>query len=341
MPTIGRIEGGGPTCRLGRYRASDGSLGAELDLDVDRPHVVLVVGKRGTGKSYTLGVVAEALAETRGIAPVVADPMGAFRTLEDGAIPAGVVDPTVSAGAVDPESWCSLLGLDPEAGPGTLLWQAAEESETLAGMETAVEAANVPEETRRAVRNHLKLARSWGVFGRDGPNLTGGEVSVVDLSTVPRRPTNAVVAGVADRLYRGRSSGRIERLPWLVVDEAHVAFDGIAREALRRVATRGRQPGVSLMAATQRPSALPEVAVSQADLLVVHRLTCRADREALARARPSYVAGSFEQRMPTEPGEALVVDDATESVHEIRVRERRTPHGGESPRVAEAFESAE
>jgi hypothetical protein len=108
--------------------------------------------------------------------------------------------------------------------------------------------------------------------------------------------------------------------------------------ALRRLLTRGRGPGVSLVAATQRPAALPDVAVSQADLLVAHRLTARDDREALARARPAYMRDSFDERMPTTVGAALVVDDATESVHAVQVRERRTAHGGASataPREAE------
>jgi hypothetical protein len=105
----------------------------------------------------------------------------------------------------------------------------------------------------------------------------------------------------------------------------------VAETALRTVLTRGRQPGLSLVAATQRPSALPSVAVSQADLLLAHRLTARADLDALSAARPTFLGGSFEERLPANPGEVLLVDDATESVHTVRVRERETSHGGASP----------
>jgi DNA helicase HerA-like ATPase len=145
---------------------------------------------------------------------------------------------------------------------------------------------------------------------------------------------NAVVAGVAARCYEARVTEALARLPWLLVDEAHAFFDGIAASALRRLLTRGRKPGASLVAATQRPSALPPVALSQADVLVVHRLTSRADREALADARPSYMTRSIDDRMPTAVGEALVIDDATETVHTIQVRERQTPHDGDSPRAS-------
>lgn len=35
-----------------------------INLDISFPHVILISGKRGTGKSYSLGVIAEGLLET-------------------------------------------------------------------------------------------------------------------------------------------------------------------------------------------------------------------------------------------------------------------------------------
>ena len=69
---LGRAAGvdAGPSGRLGSYRARDGSEGAPLHLDLDGPHAVSIVGKRGYGKSYTLGVIAESLARADGVAPV-------------------------------------------------------------------------------------------------------------------------------------------------------------------------------------------------------------------------------------------------------------------------------
>ena len=341
---IGRESGEGPTARLGAYRALDGSSGAALEVDLDGPHAALAVGKRGYGKSYTLGVIAEGLARTAGVAPVVVDPMGAFRTLDDPAdgqpVPARVVDdPTVSPGALDPRSWCALVGLSPESGAGGLVWRAAREAETLTGMRSAVEAAEAPVADRRAAANHIALAESWGVFGTEGVDadaLCTGEVTVLDLSGLGRAPMNAVVRAVGEALYRGRVAGTVDRLPWLLVDEAHTFFDGVGEAALETILTRGRAPGVSLALATQRPSAVSEVAVSQSDLLVAHRLTAESDLSALAAARPTYLEGSLAERLPTDPGEAVVVDDATETVHAVTVRERATPHGGGSPTASDA-----
>ncbi|WP_227375528.1 ATP-binding protein [Haladaptatus halobius] len=119
------------------------------------------------------------------------------------------------------------------------------------------------------------------------------------------------------------------------MDEAHVFFDGVVEPALRTIVTRGRRPGVSLVAAAQHPVALPEAAISQSDVLVAHRLTSRPDRDALARTRPAYMRESFADRMPETPGAAVVMDNATESVHAVRIRERRVAHGGGSPSASE------
>ncbi|WP_302081310.1 ATP-binding protein [Salinibaculum rarum] len=343
---LGREAGvdAGPVGRLGAYRALDGSDGAPLYLDVDGPHAALVVGKRGYGKSYTLGVVAEFLARTPGVAPVIVDPMGVFAPMADaedtdGPVPATVVaEPSVAPTALDPRSWCALLGLDPESGAGSLVWRAAQTGDRLPAMRQSIDDADAPTRDRRAAINHLSLAESWGVFDDEGlsaQDLAGHALTVVDVSGLDPAPMNAVVRGIGDVLYRMRVDETVERLPWLLVDEAHAFFDGVARAALERILTRGRAPGVSLVVATQRPSAIPPVAVSQSDILVAHRLTAQTDLDALARARPTYLTTALENQLPSVPGEVVVVDDATETVHTAQVRERQTPHGGDNPRVSD------
>jgi hypothetical protein len=310
---------------------------------------MLVVGKRGYGKSYTLGVIAEELARADGLAPVVIDPMGVFDTLTDAgtqeAVPATVCEhPTVAPDTLDPKSWCALLGLSPESGPGSLVWQAAQGADSIAAMKAAVRETDARDSDSRSAHNHLELADSWGVFDTDGldeATLSSGAVTVLDVSGLDAEPMNAVCRGVADILYHARLTDNIDRLPWLLVDEAHAFFNGVAGSALRLLLTRGRAPGVSLVAATQRPSAIPTVGISQADILVSHRLTATDDLAALEAARPTYLDGDFADRLPAQPGEVLIVDDATETVHAARIRTRETPHGGESPRASELATDAQ
>ncbi|MFP8952957.1 ATP-binding protein [Natrialbaceae archaeon A-arb3/5] len=342
---LGRSEAleAGPSGRLGRYRALDGSHGATLHLDLDGPHAMLVVGKRGYGKSFTLGVIAEALSREPAVAPVIIDPMGVFSTLTAAAdgepVPATVLgEPAISPSSLDPRSWCSLLGLSPESGAGGLVWRAAQDELSLDGMRAHIDSTDAPGPDRRAAINHLELARSWDVFDEDGLTATalcGSEISVVDVSGLDEAPMNAVCRGIAEGLYRARVDGRVRRLPWLLLDEAHTFFDGVAEPALRTILTRGRAPGVSLVSATQRPSAVPPVGISQSDILISHRLTSHTDLDALEHAQPTYMEASLDERMPIAPGEVVVIDDATETVHAAQIRERDTPHGGDSPSASD------
>ena len=69
--------------KMGQYT----SLSNPIYLDVARSHVVLVGGKRGSGKSYSLGVIAEELTllpaeERKNISGLIFDTMGIFWTMK-------------------------------------------------------------------------------------------------------------------------------------------------------------------------------------------------------------------------------------------------------------------
>src|SRR3989344_316493 len=63
------------------------SLSNNLYLDVARSHVILIAGKRGSGKSYSIGVIAEEIANlegetSRNLASLIFDTMGIFWTMK-------------------------------------------------------------------------------------------------------------------------------------------------------------------------------------------------------------------------------------------------------------------
>jgi len=58
-------------------------LGSRVLMDAQFPHVMFICGKRGSGKSYTLGVVAEELARcSSDIGTVIVDPIGIFWSMK-------------------------------------------------------------------------------------------------------------------------------------------------------------------------------------------------------------------------------------------------------------------
>ena len=69
--------------KMGQYT----SLSNKIFMDVIRSHVILVAGKRGSGKSYTLGVIAEELSNlpkevSQNIASLMFDTMGIYWTMK-------------------------------------------------------------------------------------------------------------------------------------------------------------------------------------------------------------------------------------------------------------------
>lgn len=79
----GLIKIGKGYVTMGNYT----SLSNNIFIDVARSHVIMVCGKRGSGKSYTIGAIAEELSNldkevSENIAPIIFDTMGIFWTMK-------------------------------------------------------------------------------------------------------------------------------------------------------------------------------------------------------------------------------------------------------------------
>ena len=131
-----------------------------------------------------------------------------------------------------------------------------------------------------------------------------------------------------------------EKIPmtWLAIDEAHVFLsieNCLSKDILiKQWMRQGRQPGLSLILATQRPSSLDPEVLSHADIIISHRLTAQEDIDALNRVRPTYMhsqMGEAIKRVGEEKGVAIIVDDTSESMHVIKIRPRMSWHAGEEP----------
>jgi len=126
---------------------------------------------------------------------------------------------------------------------------------------------------------------------------------------------------------------------WMFIDEAHLfvpanggslARDVLVNDWLRQ----GRQPGLSLVLATQRPSALHPDVLSQSDIIMCHRLTSNDDITALEKVRPTYMRQGISEsirKMGEDKGVAFIVDDTSEASHVVKMRPRLTWHGGDEP----------
>src|SRR3989344_3124127 len=75
---------------LGRHYVKMGqtvSLSNNVYMDVAKSHVVFIVGKRGSGKSYTMGVIAEGIYDLpdeikKNLSVIMLDTMGIYWTMK-------------------------------------------------------------------------------------------------------------------------------------------------------------------------------------------------------------------------------------------------------------------
>ncbi|MGV8141607.1 MAG: ATP-binding protein [Candidatus Woesearchaeota archaeon] len=208
----------------------------------------------------------------------------------------------------------------------------------------------------------------------------GGQITVLDLSCYATMPNswnikNLVVGLVAEKLFVQRMTVRKDEeyaqihkainlfgdeslkkfdypMVWLVLDEAHeflpVTGKRLATDPLVTILREGRQPGISLILATQQPGKIHTDVMTQADVVIAHRITAKLDTEALGSLMQSYMREGLVQQLddlPREKGAALIFDDSNERMYPIKLRPRFTWHGGEDPsalpKKEEGFEKEE
>jgi hypothetical protein len=152
------------------------------------------------------------------------------------------------------------------------------------------------------------LVADW--LGADRP------VSVLDFSGVPAEASDLAIGLVVRLIFetaiRSREDGIGRRRPvYIVLEEAHRYLGGtatvrMASEAVNRVAREGRKHGVGLLLVTQRPSELPDTALSQVGTIIALRLTNSGDQSTVRTALPDSVSGLADALPSLSTGEAIV-----------------------------------
>jgi len=106
--------------------------------------------------------------------------------------------------------------------------------------------------------------------------------------------------------------------------------DAYRSRAVHAKLAEGRQPGLSLLIASQQPGAVDREVLSQCDLILCHKVTASEDVDSLNRLSHDYMARELKVylRQLNRMGEAVMVDDTKESVGIVQIRPRRSKHGG-------------
>ena len=108
----------------------------------------------------------------------------------------------------------------------------------------------------------------------------------------------------------------------------------LATDPLVTVMREGRQPGISLILATQQPGKIHTDVMTQSDIVLSHRITAQMDTKALGMLMQSYMRKGLTEELDNLPrvkGAAIIFDDTNEKMYPMRVRPRFTWHGGSAP----------
>ncbi|MBR9706547.1 ATP-binding protein [Candidatus Pacearchaeota archaeon] len=387
------------------------SLSNKIWLDVIRSHIILIAGKRGSGKSYNLGVLAEELSNlpsevSSNIAPLIFDTMGIFWTmkyknekdialLDDWGLkaknlPVNVWAPlgffneyesrgipvdkkfALAASELNIEDWISTFNLSMTEPISILIQEAITnlriKDYCIQDIIEEIKRTNHEENTKRAAVSLFNAAKSWKVFANrdDIPTkisdlIEPGKTNILDISVYSSTSSfnvRALIIGLIskklfdqrmlarkkeeiDEIHHGLADDKKEMpLVWLFIDEAHeflpMNTKTPATNALIQILREGRQPGMSLILATQQPGVIHRDVMTQSDIIISHRLTNKNDIEALNEMMQSYLIEGITKSMnhlPDLKGSAIVLDDNSERLYPIRIRPRFTWHGGEAPKA--------
>ena len=220
--------------------------------------------------------------------------------------------------------------------------------------------------------NRFLAAESWGLFSKKGTEIKdlvkGGRVSVIDISAYSHTAgswgiKNLVVGIISKKMLqermiarkleelrdieagssffgfeRDKKTGEEMPLVWILIDEAHefLPREGKtgATDALVQLLREGRQPGISLVLATQQPGEIHKDVITQSDIVISHRITAKKDIDALNDIMQTYMLADIQKyinNLPRMKGSAIILDDNSERIYPMNVRPRFTWHGGEAP----------
>lgn len=282
---------------------------------------------------------------------------------------------TLSTRDVLAEEWCALIDQPLYSPQGHAISACIErfgnDRYSLADMihfiESEANLQGTAEATRNAVVYKLRDVERTKLFSRDGLDLTSllqpGRCNIFMIRDL-RNEDKAIVASIiARQLFRVMGQhharrkvkaffdeqGEVETLPkkvWLFIDEAHIVAPNDrpspAREALVEYVKRGRDAGLSLVLATQQPSAIDDRILSQVNLSFNHRLTFQSDISAAINRVPTKTLANLKIAGATltdfgdmlrllDAGECFVGDHSTSRTIISAIRPRITSHGGYNP----------
>ena len=175
--------------------------------------------------------------------------------------------------------------------------------------------------------------------------LQPGQCTVLQLDEVDERDQQVIVATLLRRVYNARleternkvQPGDEKYLPYpvfILIEEAHhfAPHDGeaVSTGILKQVLAEGRKFGMGIGLISQRPGKLDADVLSQCLTQCIMRIVNEVDQKSVATAVEGVGRDLLDNLPALSKGQAIVAGSAINTPVICRVRQRITPHGGES-----------
>ena len=382
------------------------SLSNRIMLDVNTSHVILISGKRGSGKSYALSVMAEEMSDLpeeiknnlsiliidtmgifwsmkypntkqedeltlwdmkpKGLDVKVYTPLGKFKEYKEKGIPTDFSF-SIKPSELSANDWVNVFGLKITEPIGVLIERIISDLNGNYSVDEIIKKVQKEkkssQEVKNAVENRFQAAKSWGIFDEKASEIKeivkGGQVSILDTSCYDDFNIKALVTGIlSKKLLQERMTERKKEemsriqsgeqflvkekqefpMVWMMIDECHefLPKEGStpATDALVQILREGRQPGISMVLATQQPGEIHKDVLTQSDIVISFRLTAKVDIEALNSMMQTYLTNDildYINSLPDIKGAGIILDDNSERIYPFKTRPKLSWHGGDAP----------
>ncbi|MFH1591295.1 MAG: ATP-binding protein [archaeon] len=347
------------------------AAGIRVNVDLNRLLTghISVLAKSGSGKSYTLGVLLEEVIEHR-IPVLILDPHGEYSSLAEpntdkdqvadlaklGLKPKGYAkhimeygDPDIVPGA-NPLLLSNMVSMQEmiQLFPGKLsaMQQSMLHGTFMGGdrhsfeeIILALEEENSPH--KWGIINGIKSLRNSGLFSSHptAPQdlIAPGRCTIINLKGIDPHFQDIILLTLSGQLFEERKREKVPPF-LLVLEEAHNFVpergfgDAKSTATIRTLVREGRKFGLGVAVVTQRPALVQKTVLSQCTTQIILKMTNANDLRAVTMSVEG-ITSEAESEIRNLPIGTALLTGITDVPLFVRVRPRRSKHGGDAVRL--------
>lgn len=353
----------------------DKNVRVNLDLNKILTKHIAILAKSGAGKSYTSGVLVEEILD-KGVPILIFDPHGEYSSLKEpnpskedentlksyGLGPKGYPDriieygePEVIKGALSirlkddftPSELTRILPSKITPGQKALLYASIKDLEAINLGELMFSISNEESNQKYQLLGVLDVLKKASIFSENALSYSNlikkGQLTLFNLKGYNPYIQQVIVYLTAKKLFELRKRGKVPPF-FMLVEEAHNfcperSFgEAICSPILRIIASEGRKFGIGLCVISQRPARVDKNVLSQCSTQVLMKMTNPNDLKAISNSVEGVTYETESVLMNLPIGSALI-SGFVDVPLVVRIRKRKTRHGGEAEKVLNELSS--